>query len=148
MYKGNNVTPLLESDPVKTNDPRSVELSIIESGLFRFLATTTVVQIIFFSIYGIVSLGLPYTFLRPQYIYGPKSNKRYLDYFMGRAVRKIHIPLPLHGEQLVALTHEEDVAALIAATLANPKAINQVAIHARTCIHIIHLYFCSFNVPF
>jgi len=68
--------------------------------------------------------GLPYTFLRPQYIYGPKSNKRYLDYFLGRALRKIHIPLPLHGEQLVALTHEEDVAALIAATLANPKAIN------------------------
>jgi len=101
MYKGNNVTPLLESDPVKTNDPRSVELAIIES-------------------------GLPYTFLRPQYIYGPKSNKRYLDYFLGRASRKIHIPLPLHGEQLVALTHEEDVAALIAATLANPKAINQV----------------------
>lgn len=100
MYKSNNVAPLLETDPIKTNDPRSVELSIIES-------------------------GLPYTFLRPQYIYGPKSNKKYLDYFIGRAYRKLHIPLPLHAEQLVCLTHEEDVASLLAAAVGNPAAINQ-----------------------
>ena len=127
MYKGNNVTPLLESDPVKTNDPRSVELAIIESGFRYFLKLFSSSILIIRGPWHIgTAAGLPYTFLRPQYIYGPKSNKRYLDYFLGRALRKIHIPLPLHGEQLVALTHEEDVAALIAATLANPKAINQV----------------------
>lgn len=101
MYKSSNLTPLLEADAVKTNDPRAVELAIVQS-------------------------GLPYTFLRPQYIYGPKSNKRYLDYFLGRAHRKLHIPLPTHAEQLVCLTHEEDVAALMAAALGNPNAINQV----------------------
>ena len=53
MYKSNYEAPIEEDNSVKTNDPRKVELEVISS-------------------------GIPYTFLRPQYIYGTKTNKRYL----------------------------------------------------------------------
>jgi len=76
--------------------------------------------------FKILCVGIPFTFLRPQYIYGPNANKRYLDFFIGRAARKLPIPVPLHGEQLVCLTHIEDVASLIATTLGEPKAMKQV----------------------
>jgi nucleoside-diphosphate-sugar epimerase len=105
-------TPHDETDPVKENDPRKVELAVQAS-------------------------GVPYTFLRPQYIYGPNANKRYLDFFIGRAARKLPIPLPLHGEQLVCLTHIEDVCSLIATTLGDERAKNQVhcvAIHYKRAL--------------
>lgn len=53
MYKSNYEAPIEEDNSVKTNDPRKVELEVISS-------------------------GIPYTLLRPQYIYGTKTNKRYL----------------------------------------------------------------------
>lgn len=64
----------------------------------------------------------------PQYIYGPLTNKRdYLDWFFDRVVHGLEfIPLPLHGDQLVALTHAEDVASVLAAVVGNENAVNQV----------------------
>ena len=53
MYKPSGKLPHDETDPVKENDARKVELAIIES-------------------------KVPHTFLRPQYIYGPNANKRYI----------------------------------------------------------------------
>lgn len=101
MYESSNVLPLIESNAVKTNAARKIELAYSEC-------------------------GHPYTSLRPQYIYGEKSNKRYLDYFIGRATRKLHTPLPLSAEQLVCLTHVEDVAALIACAIGNEAAMNEI----------------------
>lgn len=102
MYKTTGVTPIVETDAVKgTNEAKKIEDSIVSS-------------------------GLPYTFLRPQYVYGEKSNKRYLDFFIGRAHRDLITPLPMHGEQLVCLTHVEDVATMIACALGNKNANNQV----------------------
>jgi nucleoside-diphosphate-sugar epimerase len=101
MYKNSNLAPLIETDPVKENDARKVEITVSAS-------------------------GIPYTFLRPQYIYGPKSSKRYLDFFIGRAYRKLITPLPLHGDQLVCLTHIEDVSTLISATLGKDVAKGQI----------------------
>ena len=101
MYKTSGVIPHVETDSVKDNDVFKVENAVKES-------------------------GISYTLLRPQYIYGPKSNKRYLDYFIGRAYRKLPIPLPLSGDQLVCLTNILDVASLIALTVGNPKAMNEV----------------------
>lgn len=65
---------------------------------------------------------------RPQYIYGPLTNKRdYLDWFFDRIVHGLEfVPLPLHGDQLVALTHAEDVAAMLASVVGNEHAVNQV----------------------
>ena len=101
MYKGGGVMPCTETSEVKTNDARKIELAVVAS-------------------------QLPYTFVRPQYIYGPKSNKRYLDFFLGRVHRQLPIPLPLHGDQLLSLTHIEDAAQLVALSIGQPQAINQV----------------------
>mmetsp|Transcript_45502 Transcript_45502/g.66434 ORF Transcript_45502/g.66434 Transcript_45502/m.66434 type:complete len:356 (-) Transcript_45502:50-1117(-) len=71
--------------------------------------------------------GLPWTAFRPQYIYGPATNKRdYLDYFVDRISRDQPVPIPHSGEQLASVTHAYDVAAMLAAATANPKAAKQV----------------------
>lgn len=57
MYKSSYEAPLVEANPVKGNDARKIELEILNAGLI-------------------------YTFLRPQYIYGSKCNKRYLGEFI------------------------------------------------------------------
>ena len=101
MYKGGGVMPCVETSEVKTNDARKIELAVVAS-------------------------QLPYTFVRPQYIYGPKSNKRYLDFFLGRVHRHLPIPIPLHGDQLLSLTHIEDAAQLVALSIGQPQAMNEV----------------------
>uniref|UniRef100_I2CPE2 NAD(P)-binding domain-containing protein n=1 Tax=Nannochloropsis gaditana (strain CCMP526) TaxID=1093141 RepID=I2CPE2_NANGC len=102
MYQVEDSFPLLEDSPVALNEPRKIELAIEAS-------------------------GLPYTFFRPQYIYGPLTSKRdYLDWFFHRLVRDKPLPLPLHGDQFTTLTHVEDVASLLAAVVDNPQALRQV----------------------
>lgn len=55
---------------------------------------------------------------RPQYIYGPHTNKRdYLDWFLGRAARGLPLPIPGDGSQRVSVTHCADVAALLASVV-------------------------------
>jgi len=101
MYKSSKLLPLSESSPVHITPVREYE---------SCLEATTV----------------PYTCLRPQYIYGAQANKHYLDYFIGRAFRKLQIPLPLHGDQLLSLTNIKDVASLIALAINHPNATNQI----------------------
>ena len=99
---GSGVHPHVETDDVKaSNGPRTVEVAAMEA-------------------------GIPYTFMRPQYIYGPKMAKRYLDFYIGRAMRNLPIPLPMSGEQLVALTHSEDIGSLVCAAVGHPAAINEI----------------------
>ena len=100
MYQPSAQMPLVEADLVKINDARKIELEIIKS-------------------------DVPFTFMRPQYIYGPTCSKRYLDYFIGRSIRGLPVPVPLHGDQLVCLTHEQDTAALIASAIGNPAALQE-----------------------
>eukprot|EP00595_Chromulina_sp_UTEXLB2642_P003157 CAMPEP_0196765942 /NCGR_PEP_ID=MMETSP1095-20130614/15663_1 /TAXON_ID=96789 ORGANISM="Chromulina nebulosa, Strain UTEXLB2642" /NCGR_SAMPLE_ID=MMETSP1095 /ASSEMBLY_ACC=CAM_ASM_000446 /LENGTH=353 /DNA_ID=CAMNT_0042125369 /DNA_START=32 /DNA_END=1089 /DNA_ORIENTATION=- len=103
MYSGiPGLQPLVETDSVKSsNGPRKVE-TVYEKA------------------------GIPFTFLRPQYIYGNKISKRYLDFFIGRIVRKLPVPVPLSGDQLVCLTNLEDTAGLISAAIGHPAAFNEV----------------------
>jgi nucleoside-diphosphate-sugar epimerase len=73
-----------------------------------------------------LSLGLPLVSFRPQYIYGPKANKfDYLDWFFDRLVRNLPLPIPGDGQQLVSLTHAEDVASLLCSPLNNEAAAIQ-----------------------
>lgn len=65
-----------------------------------------------------VGLGLPLVSIRPQYIYGPKSNKNdYVDWYFDRIVRGLPLPVPGDGTQLVSLTNSEDVASLLSSVL-------------------------------
>lgn len=103
MYMDSDEVPFTESSDVKESGQRQVEKHVAE-------------------------LGLPWTSFRPQYIYGPLTNKRdYLDWFFDRVVHGLEfVPLPLHGDQLVALTHAEDVASMLASVVGNENAVNQV----------------------
>ena len=101
MYKGAS-QPMKESDEVKATGQRAVE---------ELLAAE----------------GLPWTSFRPQYIYGPKTNKRdYIDWFFDRVVREKPLPIPNGGDQLVSLTNSVDVAKLLAAPVGNPAAVGEV----------------------
>ena len=71
----------------------------------------------------VVEKGLPLVSFRPQYIYGPKSNKHdYLDYYFDYLVKGEPIPIPGDGSQLVSLTNAEDVASLLVSPLENEEA--------------------------
>lgn len=68
-------------------------------------------------------LGLPLVSFRPQYIYGPKSNKHdYIDWYFDRIVRGEKLLIPGDGEQKVSLTNSEDVAELLASPLNDEAA--------------------------
>jgi len=58
--------------------------------------------------------SLPFTAFRPQYIYGPKTNKRdYVDWFFHRITRDRVCPLPGDGSQMASVSHVEDVASMM-----------------------------------
>jgi len=70
-----------------------------------------------------VSIGLPLVSFRPQYIYGPKSNKNdYIDWYFDRLVRNLPLPIPADGNQKVSLTNSEDVASLLSSVLNDEDA--------------------------
>lgn len=67
--------------------------------------------------------GLKFCSFRPQYIYGPKSNKDdYVDWYFDRIVRGLPVPIPGDGTQKVSLTNSEDVASLLASVLNDEAA--------------------------
>lgn len=65
---------------------------------------------------------------RPQYIYGPYTNKReYLDWFLARAARGLPMAVPGDAQQPVSLTHCADVADLLSSVVGNEqKAAGEV----------------------
>ncbi len=72
--------------------------------------------------YAGTDLSLPLVSFRPQYIYGTKANKHdYLDWYFDRLVRKLPLPIPTPGTQMVSLTNSADVATLLASPLLNGK---------------------------
>uniref|UniRef100_A0A7S1YH04 NAD-dependent epimerase/dehydratase domain-containing protein n=1 Tax=Grammatophora oceanica TaxID=210454 RepID=A0A7S1YH04_9STRA len=73
--------------------------------------------------------GVPFCSFRPQYIYGPKSNKYdYVDWYFDRLTRGLPLPIPGDGSQLVSLTNSEDVASLLASVLNDEAAAASGAI--------------------
>jgi len=75
----------------------------------------------------VAASGATWTSFRPQYIYGPNTNKRSnLDWFLDRITRRLPVPIPGDGSQLVALSNAKDIADLIASGVGHPAAANQV----------------------
>ena len=68
-------------------------------------------------------LGINWCAFRPQYIYGPKTNKRdYIDWFLDRITRDLPFPLPSDGSLFTTLTNSEDVAGMMAAVVGHEEA--------------------------
>ena len=70
--------------------------------------------------------ALPFTAIRPTYIYGPKNYNDLEAWFFDRIVRDRPLPIPGQGLHLTQLGHVKDLAAAMVATLGNPKAIGQI----------------------
>ena len=70
------------------------------------------------------SADLLFTVIRSQYVYGGEQSPT-LEYIVNRLVRGMHVPLPLHGDQLLSLTHVSDLGTLISATLGKSAAMKQ-----------------------
>lgn len=73
----------------------------------------------------IAEMDLPYSYFRPQYIYGPAQGKSYLAFFFDRITRDRPVPVPNDGTQLVTMTHAADNAQMIANAIGNEKAVKQ-----------------------
>ena len=69
--------------------------------------------------------GIPFTSIRPVYIYGPQNYNPLEQWFFDRLVRDRPIPIPGSGMALTQLGHCHDLAAAMVKVLGNPKAIGQ-----------------------
>ena len=69
--------------------------------------------------------GIPFTAIRPVYIYGPQNYNPLEKWFFDRLVRDRPIPIPGSGMALTHLGHCQDLAAAMVAVLGNAKAIGQ-----------------------
>ncbi|MEB3225460.1 MAG: NAD-dependent epimerase/dehydratase family protein [Synechococcus sp.] len=70
--------------------------------------------------------GLPWTSIRPTYIYGSKNYNDLEAWFFDRIVRNRPIPIPGDGQLITQFGHVYDLATAMAAVLDNPKAIGQI----------------------
>ena len=70
--------------------------------------------------------GIPFTAIRPVYIYGPQNYNDLEAWFFDRIVRDRPIPIPGNGMALTQLGHVQDLARAMAAVLGNQKAIGKV----------------------
>ena len=70
--------------------------------------------------------GIPFTSIRPVYIYGPQNYNPLEKWFFNRIVQGRPIPIPGSGMALTHLGHCQDLAAAMVAILGNSKAIGQI----------------------
>ena len=72
------------------------------------------------------SSGIPFTSIRPVYIYGPQNYNPLEQWFFDRIVRDRPIPIPGSGMALTHLGHCHDLAAAMVSILSNSQAISQI----------------------
>jgi nucleoside-diphosphate-sugar epimerase len=65
--------------------------------------------------------SLSWASFRPQYLTGYGSNKDCEEWFFDRIARGRPIPIPEPGVQLTVVAHSEDIAAMLAAAIAQPE---------------------------
>jgi nucleoside-diphosphate-sugar epimerase len=70
--------------------------------------------------------GIPFTAIRPVYIYGPQNYNDLEAWFFDRITRDRPVPIPGNGMALTQLGHVEDLAAAMVAVLGNAQAIGQI----------------------
>lgn len=70
--------------------------------------------------------GVPFTAIRPVYIYRPQNYNPLEEWFFDRLVQGCPIPIPGSGMALTHLGHCEDLARAMVAVLGNSQAIGQI----------------------
>jgi nucleoside-diphosphate-sugar epimerase len=70
--------------------------------------------------------GIPWTSIRPVYIYGPQNYNDIEAWFFDRIVRNRPIPIPGNGMYLTQLGHVADLATAMADVLDNNRAIGKI----------------------
>ncbi|MGB8701021.1 MAG: NAD-dependent epimerase/dehydratase family protein [Thermosynechococcaceae cyanobacterium] len=70
--------------------------------------------------------GIPFTAIRPTYIYGPQNYNDLEAWFFDRIVRDRPIPIPGNGQHFTQFGHVQDLAQAMVATLGNLQAKGQI----------------------
>lgn len=70
--------------------------------------------------------SIPFTSIRPVYIYGPQNYNDLEAWFFDRLVRDRPIPIPGNGMHITQLGHVQDLATAMAAVLGNRRAVGQI----------------------
>ncbi|MEM9264641.1 MAG: NAD-dependent epimerase/dehydratase family protein [Cyanobacteria bacterium P01_F01_bin.13] len=74
----------------------------------------------------LVQQGVPFTSIRPVYIYGPQNYNPLEKWFFDRISCDRPLPIPGNGKAITQLGHCQDLAQAMVAVLGNPKAIGQI----------------------
>ena len=74
----------------------------------------------------LTQLGLPFTSIRPTYIYGPRNYNELEGWFFDRIVRDRPIPIPGNGLHITQFGHVKDLALAMTKVLGNKQAIGQI----------------------
>ncbi|MCU0536952.1 MAG: NAD-dependent epimerase/dehydratase family protein [Hydrococcus sp. Prado102] len=105
VYLKSDQMPHLEGDAV---DPKSRHKGKFETE--AYLAQTK----------------LPWTSIRPVYIYGPQNYNDLEAWFFDRIVRDRPIAIPGNGMHMTQFGHVKDLAQAMAAVLGNEKAVGEI----------------------
>ncbi|MCP6759342.1 MAG: NAD-dependent epimerase/dehydratase family protein [Fischerella sp. CENA71] len=70
--------------------------------------------------------GIPFTSIRPTYIYGPQNYNDLEAWFFDRIVRDRPIPIPGNGLHITQLGHVKDLATAMTKVLGNSQAVRQI----------------------
>ncbi|MBR8833958.1 MAG: NAD-dependent epimerase/dehydratase family protein [Stigonema ocellatum SAG 48.90 = DSM 106950] len=70
--------------------------------------------------------GLPFTSIRPTYIYGPQNYNDLEAWFFDRIVHNRPIPIPSNGLHITQLGHVKDLAWAMSKVLGNTLALRQI----------------------
>ncbi len=70
--------------------------------------------------------GLPFTSIRPTYIYGPSNYNELESWFFDRIVRDRPIPIPGNGMHITQFGHVNDLAKAMTKIVGNKQAIGQI----------------------
>lgn len=70
--------------------------------------------------------GVPFTSVRPTYIYGPQNYNDLEAWFFDRILRDRPIPIPGNGAHFTQFGHVQDLAIAMTKMIGNSRAINQI----------------------
>ena len=70
--------------------------------------------------------GIPFTSIRPTYIYGAQNYNDLEAWFFDRIVHDRPVPIPGHGQHFTQFGHVKDLAAAMVKVLGNQTAIGQI----------------------